>query len=168
MCLRRRFYDWKAVHVKFDVIRCVSLFGLEACTSVLKIASSGKLLMHTQLHNVVALFLRHLTSVQVMAFNHAHSSRGTFRGLSRSFLFCLLAFPFGSPVLKPNLDLSLGEIKKGRELFALRSDNVMVLFERIFQMQKLSGCEGGSYSFWSSACYKTCRESENHAVRARL
>lgn len=112
---------------------------------------------------MITLVFLHLNSAQTMAFAHAYST-GTFR-LRRGFFFGLLSFPLGPSVLKPNLDLRLGEIQKWRQLFALRSHDVVVLFEGVFQVKKLRRCEGSSDSLGPATCHKTFVKRRRKIVR---
>lgn len=65
-------------------------------------------------------------------------------GKSESLQFWLLeTFCLGSPVLKPNLDLSLRELQLGGELCSLSYRQVLLLSELLLQGVQLLGSEGG-------------------------
>lgn len=80
-------------------------------------------------------------SVQGCSRGKSHSNGGRKHGLARHFQFFQLGFMetlcFGSPVLKPDFDLSLCEIKGGRELGSLGDGQVLFLPELALQGQEL-------------------------------
>lgn len=60
------------------------------------------------------------------------------------FQFCLLEpLGFGSPVLKPDLDLSLCQVERARKLSALGDGKVLLLAELSLESQELGRGEGG-------------------------
>lgn len=62
----------------------------------------------------------------------------------RVLLLLLLPLVLGAPVLEPHLDLRLGEAEGLRELLPLGADHVVVLLERVLQLQQLRRGERGA------------------------
>lgn len=64
-----------------------------------------------------------------------------FRLILAAFFLLLLAFVFGSTVLKPNFDLCLGEVEGLGELLPLGAHHVLVLLKGLLQLQQLTRAE---------------------------
>lgn len=69
---------------------------------------------------------------------------------SRLITLRRIAFTFGSSVLKPDFNLSFGEIQGFCKLLTLLPNNILILFKSMFKLQQLSRREGGANSFWFS------------------
>lgn len=61
--------------------------------------------------------------------------------------FLLDSLVLGAAILEPDFHLSFGEVQILRQLFALGSDDVVILLESVLQLEQLAGREGRPDTF---------------------
>lgn len=115
----------------------------------------------SRLDQMVVFILLHL-AVYSMTFTDTDARAFD---LGRGLLFSLLALPFCPAVLEPHFNLRLGEAQERGKLLALCANNVVVLFESVFQVKKLRWRKSCPDSLWPATRHKPCEENKIASTR---
>jgi len=68
----------------------------------------------------------------------------------------LVPFPLHSTILEPDLDLSLGELQRGRHLDASRSTQIAAEVELLLQLDQLRIGVRRAWTLWTGAAFDHC------------